>query len=70
MSKLGRKICCIYRKDARCVRPFQDFQRCFFIGNHVRAGEQCDFDVGVCLLVPEAIKAQYLAILEKNGFHR
>ena len=69
MPKLGRNICCIYRKDVRCVRPLHALQRCFFIGNHARAGERCNFDVGVCSLVPEAIKAQFLADLEKNGFH-
>lgn len=68
MAKLGRNICCLHRKNVQCVRPFRAFQHCFFFGNHVRVGERCNFDVGVCPFVPEAIKALFFANLEKNGF--
>lgn len=69
LAKLGRKVCCLYKKGVRCVGLVNGKRFCVvdestekqFYGKN-------ELQFGFCPLLPEVNKVEFLGALKKEGF--
>ena len=71
MGKLGRKICCNFDKDVKCLHLVGGNKMCFFDETTEEQLEMAEFQLGVCPLLPTAMRDYFLAYMKKEcNFNR
>jgi hypothetical protein len=66
MSKLGRKICCNFNKDVKCILLIKGHKRCVFEETSKEQHERGEQQLGVCALLPESERDEILAVIKKE----
>jgi hypothetical protein len=67
MPKLGRKICCNYRKDVKCILLVKGHKSCIFEETTEKQQEAGERQLGVCALLPQTERDEVLAAIKKEG---
>jgi hypothetical protein len=68
MSKIGRKIQCVYNKCICCISPFGAFQKCFIIDFlHEFSGYVSGIDLYFCPFVPEDAKVKVREVMNESA---
>ncbi len=69
MVKLGRKVCCEFKKDVRCVVLIDGKKFCFIDETtEEQFYEKREMQLAFCPLFPEVEKVAFMAALKKEGF--
>jgi hypothetical protein len=67
LPKLGRKICCDFNKEAKCILLIKGRKRCVFDETSEEQHERGAMQLGLCALLPESEREHVLAALKKEG---
>lgn len=68
MGKFGRKICCDFHGDIKCVLLVDGNKFCIFEETSEEQYENGDIQFGICPLLPQSEKEGLLALMKKEGF--
>lgn len=69
LGKLGRKICCKFKKDARCISIVNGKKLCYFDETtEEQFYERHEMQFVFCPLFPEAEKIEFMASMKEEGF--
>ena len=68
MVKLGRKICCNYDKNVKCILLVNGHKRCIFDENTEKEQDKGELRVGTCALLPQSEVERFVAAMKKEGF--
>ncbi len=68
MGKLGRKVCCEFDKNVKCILLIQGHKRCVFEETSEEQRERGERQLGVCGLLPQSEREGFLAAMKKEGF--
>ncbi len=66
MGKLGRKICCNYDKNVKCILLVKGKKACVFEETTEEQREKGERQLGICALVPQAEREIFLAEIKKE----
>jgi hypothetical protein len=67
VGKFGRKVCCEFDKDVKCVLLVQGHKRCVFDETTEKQHERGERQLGVCALLPQKERDEFLAAMKKEG---
>jgi hypothetical protein len=68
LGKLGRKICCTFDKDVKCILLVKGRKRCVFEETSEEQKKRGEQQLGVCALLPQSERDHILAQIKKEGF--
>jgi hypothetical protein len=69
LGKLGRNICCKFKKDVRCISLVNGKKLCFFDETtEEQFYEKHEMQFVFCPLFPESEKVEFMASLKEEGF--
>jgi hypothetical protein len=68
MPKLGRKICCDFNKDIKCILLIKGHKSCVFEETTKKQHETGERQLGVCALLPQAERDRIFKALKKEVF--
>ena len=68
LGKLGRKICCEFNKDVKCILLVDGNKQCVFDETTEQQEEEGDIQFGFCPLFPKSEREGLLASLKEEGF--
>lgn len=69
LPKLGRKVCCLYRKDVRCIGLLNGEHMCVVDeSTEEQFCEKREMQFGFCPLLPEVNRVGFMDVLNKLGF--
>ena len=68
LGKLGRKICCDFNKDVKCILLVKGHKGCVFEETTSEQQEKGEKQLGVCALLPQTERELFLAEMKKAGF--
>jgi hypothetical protein len=68
VGKLGRKICCNFNKDVRCILLVKGYKGCIFEETTEGQRKRGEQQLGVCALLPKSERDNFLAQIKKEGF--
>jgi hypothetical protein len=66
VGKLGRKICCNFDKDVKCILLIKGHKRCMFEETSKEQHERGERQLGVCALLPQSERDNILAAIKKE----
>ena len=66
MGKLGRKICCDFDKDVKCILLTKGYKRCIFEETSREQHQKGEKQLGVCALLPQSERENILAAIKKE----
>jgi len=66
LGKLGRKICCNYDKNIKCILLIKGRKMCIFEETTRQQKERGELQLGACVLLPESERAAFLASMKKE----
>jgi hypothetical protein len=66
VGKLGRKICCDFNKDVKCILLIKGHKRCVFEETTEKQHEKGEQQLGVCVLLPQNERDEVLAAIKKE----
>ncbi len=66
MGKLGRKICCEYDTNVKCILLVRGHKQCVFEETTEKQQERGEQQLGVCALMPESERAKILAQIKSK----
>jgi hypothetical protein len=67
MGKLGRKVCCNFDKNLKCILLVNGNKRCVFEETTNKQQEHGEVQLGVCALLPELEREKVLVAMKKAG---
>jgi len=67
VGKLGRKVCCDFNKDIKCILLANGHKQCVFDETTETQHERGEQQIGVCALLPQVERDNVLAALKKDG---
>lgn len=68
MGKLGRKICCNFNKEVKCILLVDGNKLCIFDETTEEQHEKGDVQMGICPLLPKSEREGFLAAMKEEGF--
>ena len=68
MGKLGRKICCNFNKDVKCILLVDGIKLCVYDETTEEQHEKGDFQIGICPLLPQSEREGLLTTMKEEGF--
>jgi hypothetical protein len=68
MGKFGRKVCCDYNGNIKCILLVDGNKLCVFEETSEEQYENGDLQFGICPLLPQLEKESLLASMKKEGF--
>jgi len=66
MGKLGRKICCNYDPNVKCILIAKGQKQCVFEETTEKQQEEGEQQIGVCALLPESERENILAQIKND----
>jgi len=66
MPKLGRKICCNFNKNVKCILLVKGHKQCVFDETTPQQQEVGEQQLGVCALLPPAERDDILTQIKKE----
>jgi hypothetical protein len=66
LPKLGRKICCSFNKDAKCILLVKGHKNCVFDETTEKQREKGEQQLGVCALLPQNERENILEQIRKE----
>jgi hypothetical protein len=66
MPKLGRKICCGFNKDVKCILLVKGYRHCVFEETTEKQREKGEQQLGVCALLPQNEREKILEQIKKE----
>jgi hypothetical protein len=67
MGKLGRKVCCSFDKNVKCILLIKGQKRCVFEETTEKQHGRGERQLGVCGLLPKSEQEGFLAAMKKEG---
>jgi hypothetical protein len=67
LGKLGRKICCNFDKNAKCILLVKGHKRCVFDETTEQQKELGEQQIGFCALLPKPQRDYILAEIKKQA---
>ncbi|MGE5574663.1 MAG: hypothetical protein ACM3UL_00870 [Ignavibacteria bacterium] len=67
MGKLGRKVCCEFDKNVKCILLIKGRKRCVFDETTKEQHERGERQLGVCALLPQSERESFLLAMKKEG---
>ena len=67
MGKFGRKICCDFNRDVKCIILIKGRKRCIFEETTEDQNKRGEQQLGVCALLPQSEREKVLAQIKKEG---
>ena len=68
MGKFGRKICCNFDNNAKCILLIEGNKRCVLNETTEEQHENGKVQFSICPLLPESERDGFLAEMEKKGY--
>lgn len=68
LGKLGRKICCNFDKNVKCILLIDGNKRCIFEETTEEQYEKGDLQFGFCPMLPESERDGVMAAMKGEGF--
>jgi hypothetical protein len=68
LGKLGRKICCNFNKEVKCILLVDGNKLCIFDESTEDQNEKGDAQIGICPLLPESEREELLAAMKEEGY--
>jgi hypothetical protein len=68
LGKLGRKICCNFNKEVKCILLVDGNKLCIFDENTEEQNEKGDAQLVICPLLPELEREELLAAMKEEGY--
>jgi len=66
LAKFGRKVCCNYDKNIKCILLVKGQKRCVFEETTEKQHEKGELQFGLCALLPQSERKRYLASIKKE----
>ena len=66
MGKLGRKICCDFDKEVKCILLTKGHKRCIFEETSKEQHQKGEQQLGVCALLPQSERDNILVAIKKE----
>jgi hypothetical protein len=66
VPKLGRKICCNFNKDVKCILLVKGHKHCVFDETIDKQREKGEQQLGVCALLPQNEQDNILTQIQKE----
>jgi hypothetical protein len=66
VGKLGRKVCCNFNQDAKCILLIKGQKRCVFEETSKEQQEKGERQLGVCALLPQPERDNIFAQIKKE----
>jgi hypothetical protein len=67
VGKFGRKVCCNYDANVKCILLVKGHKRCIFEETTEKQRERGERQLGVCALLPQKERDGFLAAMKKEG---
>jgi len=67
MVKIGRKICCNFDKNVKCILLVKGHKGCVFEETTEEQHERVELQLGFCALLPQSERDDVLATIKKGG---
>jgi hypothetical protein len=68
LGKFGRKICCNFDNNAKCILLIEGNKRCVFNETTEEQHQNGKIQFSICPLLPESERDGFLAEMEKKGY--
>jgi hypothetical protein len=68
LSKFGRKVCCNFNTNVKCIILADGNKLCVFDETTEKQEERGDFQLGMCPLLPESERNGFMDEMKKEGF--
>jgi len=68
LSKFGRKVCCNFNTNVKCIMLVDGNKLCVFDETNEEQEERGDFQPGMCPLLPESMRNDFINEVNKEGF--
>jgi hypothetical protein len=66
VAKLGRKICCNFNKETKCILLLKGNKQCVFDETTEQQQERGEQQIGFCALLPQTARDNILAQIKKQ----
>jgi hypothetical protein len=68
LAKLGRKICCEFNKETKCILLVNGKKLCVFDETEHEQHDRGSFQLGVCPILPESEKEALMEAIKEEGY--
>ena len=66
VGNLGRKICCNFDKNVKCILLIKGHKRCVFEETSEKQHGRGELQLGVCALLPQSEREEFLTAMKKK----
>jgi hypothetical protein len=66
MGKLGRRVCCNFDKNVKCILFIKGHKRCVFEETTEEQHERGERQLGICALLPQSERESLLTAMKKE----